>query len=91
MCFEDGSDPTRPIVVPGNNVFGRATYALGIGPSAGRELLAAVLNAHELAPRTLTREDLTRLLPDIEARLREHVPPEELRECLVRLRELAAG
>jgi hypothetical protein len=72
----------------GNSLFNRAVFAIGFDGSLTRNELAALLGAKGILPRDVTVEDLDRLLPEIEKRLRLLVPQAEAEKSLDRLRKM---
>ncbi len=74
--------------VAGNDLFGRAAFAIGLDGKTSRHLLREALAAVGSTPQTVTKQELGWLLPEIESRLHLLVPEDLAADCIARVRTL---
>ncbi len=81
---------TMPVAdfVAGNDLFGRAAFAIGLDGKTSRHLLREALEAVSSTPHTVTKKELEWLLPEIETRLCLLVPDDIAAGCIARVRKL---
>jgi hypothetical protein len=70
-------------VLTGNPLFDKAVAAIGL--DVGKTLMQSVVKTLGVAPAVLTADDLGHLLPEIDRRLRQLVPDEQVDAALKRL------
>jgi hypothetical protein len=83
-------DDTVPFstVAPGNELYHRAMFAIGLSSTAVAAVLQGALRAIGSRPDSITIDELGAMLPEIERRLRLLVPAEDAVRAMGRLRRL---
>jgi hypothetical protein len=69
----------------GNELFERAVAAIALDDTTTRWLCVSALRVLGHAPDTLTAEELGDVLPEIDRRLRQLVPPKQADDAMARL------
>ena len=77
-----------PMFIPGNALFDRAAYAIGLDGMVSRQLLADALKLIDVAPGDVTPDQLGALLTLIDHRIRLVTTPDIADRAAARLRSL---
>ncbi len=84
----EGSNTSTFSILVGNPLFEAAVEAIGFDAVVTRLMLSSVLKTLGLAPDELTPDDLGILLPEIDRRLRQLAPDENVEAASKRLQHV---